>query len=531
MSNDRNTSDRGAEDDGQVDDLTRALLPTVEKAIGISVRRDSRPLVNAIFPVMGPAIRKSIAEALRSMVQSLSRSLEHSFSIRGLRWRIQAWRTGRPFAEVVLLNSLVYRVEQVFLIHRETGLLLQHVQPGVDGQQDADMVSAMLTAIRDFVRDSFSPDGAGSLETIRMGDVNVWVEDGPKAILAAVVRGTAPESMRSVFSGAQETIHQAFGTELESFAGDTAAFEAARPVLEGCLGEQQKATRQRVNPLVFVVPLLIVAGIVAVIWCDVSRDRAWDETVRFLQYRPGVVVFESRRDGSGGFIRGVSDPAAGGFDDLFAARGWDPSLVRQDWIPVEVGFGPYELNRITKALSPPPGVSLDLSGDWTLTIKGQADHQFIERAAIITRVFSRIAAVDMSGLEDIDRAAASALADSVRAAVHGFDVASGALSPAEAASVQRVAADIVALERAARRAHLTLDITVVGRADPTGADARNRVLSRERADSVAALLIDAGVDRHTISTDGLGTTPLGSQPSGHNRCVTYSIRMEPVFDD
>ena len=66
-----------------------------------------------------------------------------------------AWRTGKSFAEVVLLNTLVYRVEQVFLIHAQTGLLLQHVVADAVTAQDADMVSGMLTAIRDFARDSF----------------------------------------------------------------------------------------------------------------------------------------------------------------------------------------------------------------------------------------------------------------------------------------------------------------------------------------------------------------------------------------
>src|SRR5215470_10703662 len=36
--------------------LTRSLMPSVEEAIKISVKRDPRVLVDAIFPVMGPAI-------------------------------------------------------------------------------------------------------------------------------------------------------------------------------------------------------------------------------------------------------------------------------------------------------------------------------------------------------------------------------------------------------------------------------------------------------------------------------------------
>src|SRR5205823_2696969 len=104
--------------------LTTALLPTVEEALRISVQRNPRVLVDTLFPMMGPAIRKAITTALRSMLDSLNRSLEIGLSLRGLKWRLEALRTGKPFAEVVLLHTLNYRVEQVFLIHKETGLLL-----------------------------------------------------------------------------------------------------------------------------------------------------------------------------------------------------------------------------------------------------------------------------------------------------------------------------------------------------------------------------------------------------------------------
>lgn len=109
------------------EDLTHALSPAVEKSLQLSVQRNPQPIVDAIFPIIGPAIRKAISAAISGLIQSLNQTLEYSLSIRGLRWRWEAIRTGKTFAEVVLLRSLLYRVEQVFLIHRESGLLLQHV--------------------------------------------------------------------------------------------------------------------------------------------------------------------------------------------------------------------------------------------------------------------------------------------------------------------------------------------------------------------------------------------------------------------
>ena len=114
----------------QDDDLTVALSPTVSAALERSIRKDPQPLADAIFPIIGPAIRKAIAAALSGMAQSFNQALTHSMSVQGLNWRFEALRTGRPFSEVVLLHTLLYRVEQVFLIHRGTGLLLRHVAAG-----------------------------------------------------------------------------------------------------------------------------------------------------------------------------------------------------------------------------------------------------------------------------------------------------------------------------------------------------------------------------------------------------------------
>ena len=87
--------------------LARALAPTIEGAIGESVRRNPREIASAIFPVLGPAIRKAIAETLAGLVASINSTIEHSLSPRGLRWRVEAWRSRsriRPIARVSSRN-------------------------------------------------------------------------------------------------------------------------------------------------------------------------------------------------------------------------------------------------------------------------------------------------------------------------------------------------------------------------------------------------------------------------------------------
>ncbi len=210
-------------------DLARALAPGVERAITTSVRQNPTPLADALFPVMGPAIRKAVASSLAAMVESLNRTLEQSVSWRSMVWRYEAFRTGKSFGEVVLLHTLLYRVEQVFLIERESGLLLQHVEAGHGQVRDVDMVSGMLTAIRDFVRDSFRVDKGDGLEALKVGELSVWIEQGPRAVLAAVLRGEAPRSFRERLQQAIEAIHLEFSEPLERFSGDSRGVRRRAP--------------------------------------------------------------------------------------------------------------------------------------------------------------------------------------------------------------------------------------------------------------------------------------------------------------
>ena len=163
--------------------LGEALAPVVDEAINNSIESNPKRITNIIFPVMGPAIRKAVASALTEMVQSLNTLLEQSLSFKSLKWRISAWRAGVPYAQYVLLQTVQFRVEQVFLVHKETGLLLNSLSAKEVSTQDPELVSSMLTAITDFVSDSFLDSSEnnnedGVLERIRFGELEIHLFSG-----------------------------------------------------------------------------------------------------------------------------------------------------------------------------------------------------------------------------------------------------------------------------------------------------------------------------------------------------------------
>ncbi|MDX1453017.1 MAG: hypothetical protein R3183_10700, partial [Oleiphilaceae bacterium] len=159
--------------------LGKALAPVLNKAIQASIANNPRQITNVIFPIMGPAIRKSVGATLRDMVQSLNRVLEQSLSAQGILWRIKAWRAGVSYGRYVISQTLKYHVEQVLLVHRETGLLLHSVHDEQAHARDPELVSSMLTALQDFVHDSFEQNEGSNLSRIDMGDFTLHCCSGP----------------------------------------------------------------------------------------------------------------------------------------------------------------------------------------------------------------------------------------------------------------------------------------------------------------------------------------------------------------
>jgi len=81
-------------------------------------------------------------------------------------------------------------IEDIFLLHR-SGLLLKHYTRRLRPNVDSDVLSGMLVAVQDFVKDSFRGE-KGQLNEIRFGEIRIVIMEGKWTILAAVVRGARP---------------------------------------------------------------------------------------------------------------------------------------------------------------------------------------------------------------------------------------------------------------------------------------------------------------------------------------------------
>jgi outer membrane protein OmpA-like peptidoglycan-associated protein len=511
------------------DQLGRALGPTIETALRESIRRDPQEVASAIFPVLGPAIRKAIAETMSSLVRSINRAVEQSFSLNGIKWRIEAWRTGIPYAEIVIKHALLYRVEQAFLIHAETGLLLQHVSLPDLSVPDADLISSMLSAIQDFVRDSFRPAEGGMLRTFSVGDHTVRVEAGPRALLALVIRGESPDEVLRNQQDALETIHLEFATQLAEFSGDATPFSAARPLLESCLETVLTTTESSTKGrawLRWALPLLLVVIVIAFLW--VRSTMRWNRALTALRAEPGYVVVDASRGFRQWNISGLKDPSARQPSAVLSGSGIVPPNLSGRWTPY-LSLDPILIAaRARQSLELGQSALVAMRGD-TLAVSGDIPLASLRRASVAP-LPAGVAKLDLHGATPFLPAGLDSLQRSIETERVLFDAGSADISQPARARLQGLAALVNRLDGEIANLGGVMRLELTGRTDPTGLDALNQSLARRRVQTVGDVLSAFGVPIAHLSLNPIATArPLSSpdprEQARINRSVSFNVAV------
>ncbi len=512
------------------EELTEALMPTVEDAIYASVRKDVDIIATAIFPALGPGIRKAVTAAISEMTQSLNQTLEYSFSAKSFQWRLEALYTGKSFAEIVLLRTLLYRVEQVFLIHKQTGLVLQHVVAPAVAAQDADLVSAMLTAIRNFVQDSFTVHKSDSLDTLQFGELTLWIEQSPQAILAGVIRGNAPQKLRLLFQDALAAIHIEHSSALRSFDGDATPFAATEQVVVACLQAQYESKPQKPSPLPWIVLGAITVALGSWIAVSIRENLLWAAYLEKLNAEPGIVITRAEKHWGKYFVSGLRDPLAVDPRTLMQAEQVNPKAVISQWRPY-ISLEPALLTvRVKQLLQPPETVSLKVDENGILYATGSAPHQWIVETRKRVGMIPGINQFQEENLIDTDLRQLESHKKQIEKQILRFATENLQLTPDQNETLEELVQEFRKLFDSAQALNKDVRVKIVGHTDNNGSAQTNLILSQARANVVLSTLVSKGFDPDKFDGVGVGLTePLanefGVQQPEINRSVSFKITI------
>ncbi len=377
-------------------EIERPIVDAIQSAI----KRDTESFAEALFPVLGPAIRRAIADALKSLVQRINLAMENSFTIKGLRWRMQAAKSGVPFGQVVLRETMLYAVQEVFLIQPESGLVLASARRDDTLVLDEDAFSAMLTAIQAFIRDSFGTAASEPLRSAELGDRTLWLINGPKAVLACVIIGSPPHEVREQLMNALEKLHARFGDKFGQHPEHLAREPGVTAVLQDALSGQVAVTAQKPKHsksrfLWGGLGLALLLYIAWSAWSTLQDNRLEQRLAGLFESEPGYVLTSHDIRDRRFFLAGLRDPLARSPDSLLQDINLDVGLVNLRFRPYQSLEEEIILRRLQAALGDSASLTMELS-ESSLAVEGTLTSAQFEMLEDLPGVHPIIRSVDLA---------------------------------------------------------------------------------------------------------------------------------------
>lgn len=339
-------------------EFERALSKPIKEGVKRAFSDSKQSIVDSMLPIMGQLIRKTVTNSIKQFVSDINRTLELRFSIKSIRWRWQAKKAGISFAEMIFQKTISYKVKELFVINRENGLLVQHVGAN-DLLIDNNAISAMLTAIQDFIGDSLHSNDTG-LMSAEIDNNLILISTGPKAYLATVVLGAATERLKQKSQELIENIHSDFSELLmqeSKYQNDTEFEDYLRThLITKNISDKQK----KINWFPWVVGLVLLFS--WLFYWVYQRNQDYKHVVELSHEIPGFYLQSVSRKGSGFEIKGLLDPMA----DLSILENENINITSKPFVSLDKQIIQKRLNRV---LTDYPEIVTTLNKN-TLTIRG-----------------------------------------------------------------------------------------------------------------------------------------------------------------
>ncbi|MDN4500819.1 OmpA family protein [Alteromonadaceae bacterium BrNp21-10] len=522
--------------DGTID---KVLQPIVESSVEQSVSSHSDRLIGYLYPLVGSLVRKSVRAFLTDFIEKTNQLLENSLTVKGIKWRIRAKQAGVSFAQYAASQTFVYRVEHLLLIHRETGMLLNSVNYNEHNSSNVDVISSMLSAINDFVADSFTRTSDGNeeqLQTISTDNFTLLIKPGPYALMVAAVTGNAPQQLNDKMQIILENLHRLYDEELRKYDGDATVFTNTESQLRECLLAEHKDAEQQKKKTPWMALVLIGLVTVAACWWGVKwwQSQQLEDAIREIDQQPGIVLQRL----SANLDQSVSldilrDPDAIAVDDWLQQQQIQvPSLNLRER-HYHALDGVIVQQRAQRIVADFPDVVLQWQGQQlVLTGNISASGKPNLLARLQSAGFSESDNLDVQqlGIQKLNLDSNHSVLQQMFKQQVGkvtviqldFDVASDQINASAQLLLDDVSLRYQHLKLLADSLGYQIGLVIIGTSDQSGSRQKNERLSQSRASNTESALIVLGLNSSELYSVGLGQIEVNSI-SANARKVLFNV--------
>jgi flagellar motor protein MotB len=200
----------------------KRVTPAISK--GIAENKDT--MIDALYPIMGGMISKYVSQAIKEMMESINSKIEDGLSFNKYKRKVKSKISGVSETELLIEESNEAIISSLFIIHKESGLLIAEANLEDKEIDDPHMVASMASAIKDFINDWVQSNNANSeVQILSYGNATLYIESAGSVYTIAFLDAEPDHEQRLHINAFFASVVKEYAEFFQKFDGDDSANE------------------------------------------------------------------------------------------------------------------------------------------------------------------------------------------------------------------------------------------------------------------------------------------------------------------
>jgi len=247
--------------------LSLSLQSIISPAISKEIADNRDSMVDTLYPIIGGMISKYVTQSIKEMMENINHKIEDGLSINRYKRKLKSKITGVSETELLLEENSNATLYALFIIEKESGLLIAEAQRKEHAIEDAHMVASMASAIKDFINDWIATHASQSeVQILSYGNATLYIEGAGSVYLIAFLDSEPDYEQRREINTFFASIVKEYTNFFHTFDGDDSAKEIKhistllhKHLEENHQNEPQK--KSKINPAKYMVWVLALLTI------------------------------------------------------------------------------------------------------------------------------------------------------------------------------------------------------------------------------------------------------------------------------
>ena len=207
-------------------ELSKSLQSVISPAISKEIAENKDTMIDALYPIMGGMISKYVTQAIKEMMETINNKIEDGLSFDKYKRKMKSKVTGVSETELLMEESSDATISSMFVIHKESGLLIAEAHLEDKEIDDAHMVASMASAIKDFINEWIKNNSIQSeVQLLSYGNATLYIESAGSVYIIAFLDAEPNYEQRKEINTFFASVIKDYASFFQKFDGDDSADE------------------------------------------------------------------------------------------------------------------------------------------------------------------------------------------------------------------------------------------------------------------------------------------------------------------